>query len=92
MSLILYGHPFSSYCWKVQIPLDADGTAYEYRNVDPSNAGAMEELAQSVIYSASRDHLLQYEDPTKEADAIPAMAEVSLRSSVEVAQNGPNRE
>jgi glutathione S-transferase len=44
MSLKLYAHPFSSYCWKVQIPLDADGTAYEYRNVDPSQPGVMDEL------------------------------------------------
>jgi glutathione S-transferase len=44
MSLTLYAHPFSSYCWKVQIPLDADGTPYEYRNVDPSNPGVMDEL------------------------------------------------
>ncbi len=36
MSLSLYAHPFSSYCWKVQIPLAADGTEYVYRNVDPS--------------------------------------------------------
>lgn len=44
MSLTLYGHPFSSFCWKVQIPLDADGTPYEYRNVDPAFPGVMEEL------------------------------------------------
>lgn len=44
MTLALYAHPFSSYCWKVQIALDADGTAYDYRNVDPSNPGAMDEL------------------------------------------------
>ena len=44
MSLILYAHPFSSFCWKVQIALDADGTAYDYRNVDPSNPGVMDEL------------------------------------------------
>ena len=44
MSLTLYAHPFSSYCWKVQIPLDADGTPYTYRNVDPSEPGAAEEL------------------------------------------------
>lgn len=42
--LILYAHPFSSYCWKVLIPLSADGTAFDYRNVDPSNPGAMDEL------------------------------------------------
>ena len=44
VSLTLYAHPFSSYCWKVQIALDADGTSYDYRNVDPSNPGVMEEL------------------------------------------------
>lgn len=46
MSLKLYAHPFSSYCWKVQIPLDADGTAYEYCNVDPSQPGVMDELRE----------------------------------------------
>ncbi|HEX6218580.1 MAG TPA: glutathione S-transferase family protein [Sphingomicrobium sp.] len=44
MSLTLYAHPFSSYCWKVQIPLDANGTPYSYKNVDPSNPGVMDEL------------------------------------------------
>lgn len=32
--LQLYVHPFSSYCWKVLIPLYADGTAFEYRNIE----------------------------------------------------------
>lgn len=44
MTLELFGHPFSSYCWKVQIALDADGTAYTYRNVDPAHPGVMDEL------------------------------------------------
>jgi glutathione S-transferase len=42
--LTLYAHPFSSFCWKVQIPLDANGTVYTYRNVDPSNPGVMDQL------------------------------------------------
>ena len=42
----LFAHPFSSYCWKVQIPLAADGTQYTYRNVDSSNPGAAEEMAK----------------------------------------------
>jgi glutathione S-transferase len=46
VSLTLYAHPFSSFCWKVQIALDADGTAYTYRNVDPSNPGAAEEMGK----------------------------------------------
>ena len=44
MSLQLFAHPFSSFCWKVQIALDADETPYVYRNVDPSNPGVLEEL------------------------------------------------
>lgn len=36
MSLVLYGHPFSSYTWKALIPLYANGTPFELRNVDPS--------------------------------------------------------
>lgn len=44
VSLTLYAHPFSSYCWKVQIALDTDGTPYAYRNVDPAHPGIMDEL------------------------------------------------
>lgn len=44
MSLTLYAHPFSSYCWKVLIPLWADGTPFAYRNIDHSEPGAIEEL------------------------------------------------
>jgi glutathione S-transferase len=44
VSLQLYAHPFSSYCWKVQIALDADGTPYVYRNVDQAYPGVMHEL------------------------------------------------
>ncbi len=44
MTLQLFAHPFSSYCWKVQIPLTADETEYTYRNVDPSEPGVMDEL------------------------------------------------
>jgi glutathione S-transferase len=44
VSLTLYAHPFSSYCWKVQIALDADATPHQYRNVDHADPSAMEEL------------------------------------------------
>ena len=36
MSLELYGHPFSSYTWKALIELYANGTAFEFREVDHS--------------------------------------------------------
>lgn len=59
--------------------LRIDGTVVTTK-LPPLDAGAMEELAQSVIYSASRDHLLRYEDPTKEAEAIPAMADAQMEA------------
>ena len=42
MPLILYAHPFSSYCWKVLIALYEAGLAFELRVLD--GAAAMAEL------------------------------------------------
>jgi len=36
VSLQLYGHPFSSYTWKALIPLYANSTPFEFREIDPS--------------------------------------------------------
>src|SRR3546814_16497199 len=33
--LALYGHPFSSYTWKALIPLYANATPFEFREVGP---------------------------------------------------------
>ncbi len=41
--LQLFGHPFSSYTWKVLIPLYADGTEFEFRQV-PEDADNYAEL------------------------------------------------
>jgi glutathione S-transferase len=41
--LALYGHPFSSYTWKVLIPLYADETQFEFRQV-PEDAENYAEL------------------------------------------------
>ena len=35
--LALYGHPFSSYTWKALIPLYANGTDFEFREVGPDH-------------------------------------------------------
>lgn len=35
MSLVLYGHTFSSYTWKVLIALYENGTWFEFRNLGP---------------------------------------------------------
>lgn len=42
MSLVLYAHPFSSYCWKVLIALYENDTPFGYRMVD--NATVFAEL------------------------------------------------
>jgi glutathione S-transferase len=34
--LALHGHPFSSYTWKALIPLYANGTPFEFREIDSS--------------------------------------------------------
>lgn len=34
--LVLHGHPFSSYTWKALIPLYANGTEFEFREIDTS--------------------------------------------------------
>lgn len=47
MTLALYGHPFSSYTWKVQIALDAGEVKHDFRIVDSEHP---EHLA--VIQSA----------------------------------------
>jgi len=36
MTLALHGHPFSSYTWKALIALYANGTEFEFREIDPS--------------------------------------------------------
>lgn len=38
MSVILYGHPFSSYTWKALIPLWANDTPFEFRSVEQHGA------------------------------------------------------
>ena len=45
MSLILYAHPFSSYCQKVLTALYENATAFEFHMLSPENpsAGAIRE-------------------------------------------------
>jgi glutathione S-transferase len=38
VTLALHGHPFSSYTWKALIPLYANGTPFEFREIDASVA------------------------------------------------------
>ena len=43
MTLQLFGHPFSSYTWKALIPIYADGTEFQFRQV-PENDENYSEL------------------------------------------------
>ncbi|CAN5315375.1 glutathione S-transferase family protein [soil metagenome] len=44
MSLSLYAHPFSSYCWKALIALYENGTPFTYRVLEAEDPQAMVEL------------------------------------------------
>ncbi|RYD49309.1 MAG: glutathione S-transferase family protein [Sphingomonadales bacterium] len=44
MTLQLFAHPFSSYCWKVLIPLYENETPFDYRHIE--HEGVFAELAQ----------------------------------------------
>ena len=58
--------------------LRIDGTVVSTK-LPALDASDMEELAQSVIYSASRDYLLRFHAPGKDADDIPNMADHHMR-------------
>lgn len=69
MSLTLYGHPFSSYTWKVLIPLYENGVTFALANVDPSNPGVYERLTE--MWPVARFPLLVDGDqPVMESSAI----------------------
>lgn len=43
--MVLYAHPFASYCWKVLIALYENGTAFTYRRLGSEDPSAGAELA-----------------------------------------------
>ncbi len=45
--LVLYGHPFSAYTWKVLIALYAEGTPFEFRIVDADHPDHAEVVRQA---------------------------------------------
>lgn len=68
MNLVLFGHPFSSYTWKVLIPLYADGTPFEFRQV-PDNEENYADLKR--IWPAGKFPLLLDEgEPVIETTCI----------------------
>jgi glutathione S-transferase len=45
MTMIFYGHPLSSYCWKVLIALYETGASFEWRQLDWDNEAVQAEFA-----------------------------------------------
>jgi glutathione S-transferase len=45
MTLLLYAHPLSSYCWKVLIPLYENGISFEFRQLDQDHPEKWAEFA-----------------------------------------------
>ncbi|MCC2668306.1 MAG: type pili twitching motility protein PilT [Armatimonadetes bacterium] len=62
--------------------LRIDGTVISTK-LPAFDAAGMEELAQSIVYSASRDYLLRFQAPSKATDDIPNMAEDQLQQLAE---------
>ena len=70
--LQLYGHRFSSYTWKALIPLYANGTAFDLRDVDPGANGSAENTAflQSAHPAGKFPVLIDGDTTVFEATAI----------------------
>jgi len=62
--------------------LRIDGTVVPTK-LPALDAGAMEELAQSIIYSSSRDYLLRFQAPGHEPKDVPDLADELMRHLAE---------
>lgn len=78
--LQLFGHPFSSYTWKVLIPLYADGTEFEFRQV-PEDEANYAELKR--IWPFGKFPLLV-------DDGEPVMETTSIIEHLQAHHRGPN--
>jgi len=81
LSLVLFGHPFSSYTWKVLIPLYADGTEFEFRQV-PENEENYAELKR--IWPFGKFPLLV-------DDGEPVIETTCIIEHLQALHPGPNR-
>jgi glutathione S-transferase len=80
VTLELFGHPFSSYTWKVLIPLYADGTGFEFRQV-PENEENYAELKR--IWPIGKFPLLV-------DDGKPVMEATPIIEHLQAHHPGPN--
>ena len=69
MSLQLFGHPFSSYTWKVLIALWADETPFEFRM-----------LGRSQCIENDRLHVRHYAEVEHAVEEANAPPELSVRN------------
>lgn len=70
VTLALYGHPFSSYTWKALIPLYANGTPFEFREIGPARTDEWNAFVHAA-HPAGKFPILQDGDATViEATAI----------------------
>jgi glutathione S-transferase len=81
LTLQLFGHPFSSYTWKVLIPLYADETPFEFRHV-PENEENYSELKR--IWPFGKFPLLL-------DDGQPVIETTCIIEHLQVHHPGPNR-
>jgi glutathione S-transferase len=82
VSLQLFSHPFSAYCWKVLIPLWADGTEFTYRMLDEKHPENMEEL---------EGHWPFKQFPVLLDDGLPIVETTVIIEHLQAHHPGPNR-
>ena len=80
MTLQVFGHPFSSYTWKVLIPLYADGTEFEFRQV-PENEENYAELKRMWPFGKF---------PVLIDDGEPVMETTCIIEHLQAHHRGPN--
>lgn len=90
MTMTFYGHPLSSYCWKVLIALYETGAPFEWRQLDWDDAAVQAEFAarwplakMPLLVDGGRDLvessvIIEYLDRRGAAPMIPADADAAL--------------
>jgi glutathione S-transferase len=81
LSLVLFGHPFSSYTWNVLIPLYADQTGFEFRQV-PENEENYAELKRIWPFGKF---------PVLLDEGEPVMETTCIIEHLQAHHPGPNR-
>jgi len=82
MSLTLFGHPFSSYTQKALIALYADGTEFEYRQLDVENP--------EPFFAELKRHWPFGKFPVLVDDGRPVIETTCIIEHLQVHHRGPN--